>query len=181
MAAASRARGMLWLALIMAAEWAAILSVWLAEQATGEALNFINPVIDAIVAAILLRIAMRPDFPGRAIYQWIVALLLLQALTRLGLTVYLPDAVRFVLNRMFEAIWLSIMVYSGLRIRRRRTPAAKPQEDRQPSLFAVWAEWAIYRLFVAVHNDERPEAEQITPEPARNSQSAAGKGVSKTS
>lgn len=132
LARASRAKGLFYAALLIAASWSIGLIVYFFETATGAEYPFAYPAIDGVVAGLIMVLATRPNYSGRAPLVFISLLLLVQALYQLSVTAYgyynpglelnVSYLVMFGINRLFEIILISIWVVSALRIMRRRYP-----------------------------------------------------------
>lgn len=158
------------IALVVAAAWALGIAVYAAEWAAGARLPFAYPLIDALAAIALLAGAPTRAHKGHDLAVFIVILLALQALARLGLTPDLPWLLMFVVNRLFEIILLSIWAMAALRIFRRARPDIwggvsaplrrnnAPPAEYSGALSPFWRR--VHNLFAALHNDERPEAER---------------------
>ena len=125
LAALSRARGLLFLALMIALGWFAGVAVFLASAYAGLSLPYMYPVKDGLIAAILLAVALRPNYPGRIIYGAVIFILLTQATFRLILTSLAapPYWMMLGLNIMFILILLVISLPSIFRILRVHFPS----------------------------------------------------------
>ncbi len=132
LARASRAKGLFYLSLFVAGSWAVGMAVFFWEVAAGQKYPFAYPAIDGIAAGLIMVLATRPNYPGRAPLFFVAGLLLIQALYRLTVTAYgvhspgaelnIPYLVNFGVNRLFEVILISIWVFSALRILRIHHP-----------------------------------------------------------
>ena|GEM_PF-3715987 len=122
----SRSNALAYLAELIAIGWLVSISLYLIKFYTGADLDFLRPVSGGIIAGLILAQGLKPENPLKPIFIWIAALLLIQALYRLGLTAYahanpgagfnLPFILHFGLNRLFELMLLSIWVFAVLRI-----------------------------------------------------------------
>lgn len=124
--AASRARGLRQLALIVAAGWAARVAVYIAA-----APHWSYTAIDAVTMMFIAPRAVDSKYPGRGIYAVVAAILLFQAGFRLAVTAladaagpaqWLSDVLAHGLNRTFDLTLLVLIAYSALRLVRRKWP-----------------------------------------------------------
>ena len=132
LARASRAKGLFYAALLIAASWVIGIIVYFFEVEMNRSLLFVYPAIDGVAAGLIMLLATRPNYAGRAPLVLIAGILLLQAFYQAAVTTYgyynpgsalnVPYLVVFGMNRLFEVILLSIWAVAALRIVRMRYP-----------------------------------------------------------
>lgn len=174
LAAASRARGLFRIAAIIAASWACGMGVYALERTAGADYAFAYPLIDAFAAMALIAVAPTKRREGHDLVVFIVIALAIQALVRLGLTPALPGLLMFIVNRLFDAILLSIWLMAAAIILRRRNPQVwadlsaplrrrGERKAQQKTAAEAMPRW-LHNLLAAIHNDDRPEGEHIPME-----------------
>lgn len=183
LAAAARAKALLFLSCVIAITWVTGIAVMLIAIRTNRDLDHIYPLIDAVASVVLLRYAFSLPRDFRDVFYWIVSIFVAQALLRLGLTAYLPGWTMIVLNRLFELAVFSIWLLCLARLLRIHFPGAyrrlfrrdrPPTVSRTPAASRSALERWTRNALIDLRNCDRPESEQSPIESPADEKRAPG-------
>ena len=123
-AAFTHSRALLYLAFLVAISWLLSVLIYFYEIGSGTSLFYVDTAKDGVIAGLILREAIKPNFARRLIYIIVLSLFLVQAVYSLsitqiyeaGVSIDLPWWLRFGLNRTFELMLIIMIGYLTLRI-----------------------------------------------------------------